>query len=279
MYFTWYFYLLWSTFSQVLALLHEYFVRNVYFLAAIFVWVMNEDHCLGHSLWPTDFSLKDEGVCQKLNNTRTTFTFEVSWGRTSFFLAVFLVAFSGTFASLTASACRLFLAVLCSAVAENTAAPRSNSASAEVRFGVRGLEGDSSVVLLVVSPSFSPTASSITRTNSSWMEEEQSKASLFIEDLDLVVAAETRLRCFAGLSGPAMPFLLWEKKSVTRAWDMLLPMENTKKNCTNLLRTEVGKDINSVHQQQPSRHVHVPQEEEKNFRAKPTKPRPIRFTS
>lgn len=162
----------------------------------------------------------------------------VSCWRTSFFLAFLLVAFSGTLAlaSLTVSTCRLFLAVLWPAVAENTASPRSNSVSAEVRFGVRGLEGFFFAVLLIAdSRSRSPTASSITRTNSSWTEDEQRESSLFLEDLDLapvtfvLIREEPRpttatLRCLAGFTGPVMPFFLWEKKSVTRAWawDMLL---------------------------------------------------------
>lgn len=178
----------------------------------------------------TDISLKDGGICQKLASTRTgpeqhELT-SVSRGRTSFFLAFLLVAFSGTLAlvSLTASACRLFLAVLWSAVAENTAAPRSNSASAELRFGVRGLEGETLAVLQIAdSPSFSPAASSITRTNSSWTEEEQRKASSSLVGLDHALSpVEPRpttalLSCLVGFTGPAMPFFLWEKKSVTRA--------------------------------------------------------------
>lgn len=168
-------------------------------------------------------------------------TCDESWGRINFFLAFFLVALSKVLASTpaTTSTCRLFLAVLWSAVAENTAAPRSNST--EVRFGVRGRVAESMMPTLSL-PSFGPTASSITRTNSSWKDGKERKLSSFTEASDLVQGTVTliadepwrraSLLFLGGFTGATMPFFLCEKKSVTRAWDILRWLETEKQTAT-----------------------------------------------
>lgn len=115
----------------------------------------------------------------------------------SFFLNFFFVTFSGTLSlkSLLASTC-LFLAGLASVVAGITS---------EVRFGVRG-----QFLLLIKVPSFSPTASSIIRTNSSWTGDD--RRSLFSETAGGALMAEElflrRLKCAAGFTWPVMLFFL-----------------------------------------------------------------------
>lgn len=163
---------------------------------------------------------------------KPSITWGESWGRTSFFLAFLFGAFwTAALASLPESACRLFFAVLWSAVAENSTDPRSKPVSAEVRFGVRGLEGKSFAGLTTHDPGSSSDASSIIRTNSSWTEEDRRKSPSLCNDLDLgtleVIPAEPRptavlLLGLPAFTGSGMPFFLWEKKSVTLAWDMLL---------------------------------------------------------
>lgn len=119
-------------------------------------------------------------------------------GRTSFFLDFFFVTFSGTLSlkPLLASTC-FFLAGLASVGTGN---------ASEVRFGVRG----EFLLLTIKAASFSPTASSMTRTNSSWTEDE--RRSLFIEAAGGALMAEElfsrRPYRAAGFTSPVMLFFL-----------------------------------------------------------------------
>lgn len=119
-------------------------------------------------------------------------------GRTSFFLDFFFVPFSETLSlkPLMFSVC-LFLAGLASVFAGNTS---------EVRFGVRG----EFLLPTIKAPSFSPTASSITRTNSSRTGDE--RRSLFLEAAGGALMAEElfsrRLYRAAGFTSPVMLFFL-----------------------------------------------------------------------
>lgn len=129
-------------------------------------------------------------------------------GRTSFFLDFFFVTFLGSL-SLLASIC-FFLAGLASVVAGNTS---------EVRFGVRG----EFLSLTIKAPSWSPTASSITRTNS-WRTGDEQR-SLFLEAAGGARMEEQvfsrPLNRAAGFTSAEMFFFLRVKYSVTRGWDIL----------------------------------------------------------
>lgn len=115
-------------------------------------------------------------------------------GRTSFFLDFFFVAFSGTLKSSMASTCR-FLDGLASVVTVKTS---------DVRFRVRG----ELLLATVKAPSLRPTASSISRTNSSWTVDEHRSVFLKASRGALTGLFSRRPYRVAGFTSPVMFFFL-----------------------------------------------------------------------